>query len=73
MPLMNMLWLASYMVLWLLVIIGGLVILALSKEVESLHKSLKEILDIISSPNHGKSKEELFTIENDKERNKSDI
>jgi len=71
MPLMNMLWLVSYIVLWVLVIIGGLVILALSREVESLHKSLEEILDILASPNRGKSREESL-IENDKERSKTE-
>jgi len=47
------------------------VILALSREVESLHKSLKEILDILASPKRGKSKEEL-PIENDKEPSKTE-
>lgn len=65
---MNTLWLVSYIVLWFLVITGGLVILALSREVESLHQKLKEILDIISSPNRGKREDESV-VENDKERN----
>jgi predicted Holliday junction resolvase-like endonuclease len=68
---MNILWTISYVVLWLLVIIGGLVILALAKEIESLHKRLKEILDIISSPNRGKKENERF-VENSKKTNKSD-
>ena len=60
MQLVNSLWLVSYIVLWILVIIAGLVILALSREIESLHKSLNEILAILSSPNSGKGKERSF-------------
>ena len=62
---MNGLWLVSYVVLWLLVIASGLIIFALSKEVESLHKSLKEILDILSSP-YRANKTENPTAEDDK-------
>jgi len=36
-------WLVSYVVLWILVIVAGLVLLALAREVESLHRKLDSI------------------------------
>lgn len=71
MQLMNTLWLVSYIVLWILVIISGLVILALSREVESLHKRLNEILAILASSNSAKNRSESL-MENDKERSKAE-
>lgn len=56
---MNILWVISYIVLWVLVVILGLVILALSKEVETLHRKLEEILSIIASPSRGMPKEKM--------------
>ncbi len=40
---MSGLWLVSYVVLWLLVILGGLTVLALAREVEALHRQLDSI------------------------------
>ena len=37
---MNGFWLISYVILWVLMIGSGLVILALAREVEALHKRL---------------------------------
>lgn len=58
---MNILWVISYIVLWLLVIVLGLVILALSKEVETLHRKLEEILAILTSSSRGIPKEKIAT------------
>lgn len=36
-------WLASYIVLWAIVVVEGLVILALAREIETLHKHLDSL------------------------------
>ena len=51
---MQGLWLVSYVVLWILAITAGLVILALSQEIESLNKKLDSLMKIISSPEFNK-------------------
>jgi hypothetical protein len=66
---MNMFWIVSYIVLWLLVIVLGLVILALSKEVETLHRKLEEILAVLASPSRGMNREQL-SVENSREVSK---
>lgn len=43
-------WLISYAVLWALMIAAGLVILALAREVETLHRRLDSLYRFISSP-----------------------
>ena len=40
---MTGLWLASYIVLWVLVIVSGVTILTLAKEVLQLHKQLESM------------------------------
>ncbi len=40
---MTGIWLASYIILWLLVIVGGVTLLALAKEILQLHKQLEEM------------------------------
>lgn len=42
-------WLLSYVVLWILMIAAGLAILALAREVETLHKRLDSLHKILSS------------------------
>jgi hypothetical protein len=41
-------WLVSYIVLWLLVIVGGLIIIALAREVETLHNHVEFLLPYLS-------------------------
>lgn len=36
-------WLVSYIMLWLLVIVGGLILIALAREVETLHKHIETL------------------------------
>ena len=36
-------WLVSYIILWLLVIVGGLILIALAREVEVLHKHVDSL------------------------------
>ena len=36
-------WLVSYIMLWLLVIVGGLILIALAREVETLHKQIETL------------------------------
>lgn len=45
---MNGFWLVSYIVLWLVTIGEGLVLLALAREVEVLHKHVDSILPYLS-------------------------
>ena len=40
---MTGLWLVSYLILWLIVVISALVVLALSREVEYLHKQIEAL------------------------------
>ena len=46
--LMTGFWLLSYIVLWLLVIVGGLIIIALAREIEVLHKHVNSLLPYLS-------------------------
>lgn len=41
-------WLVSYLVLWLIVIVSGLTIIALAREIEVLHKHVDSILPYLS-------------------------
>jgi hypothetical protein len=36
-------WLVSYIVLWLIVIVGGFTIIALAREIEVLHKHIDSL------------------------------
>jgi predicted Holliday junction resolvase-like endonuclease len=36
-------WLASYIVLWLIVVAGSLIIMALAREIEELHKRIDSL------------------------------
>ena len=47
-------WLVSYVVLWLVVIGGGLAFLAMAREMEALHKKLDTLQKFLQ----GKSSEE---------------
>lgn len=40
---MSGVWLISYVVLWLVVILGGLTLLALAREIEVLHQQLDSL------------------------------
>jgi hypothetical protein len=54
---MNSFWLISYIVLWVIVIVGGLIILALSREIEHLHERFDSLLKYISHKSLESSKE----------------
>ena len=41
-------WLVSYIVLWLIVIVSGLTIIALAREIEILHKNIDTLLPYLS-------------------------
>lgn len=41
-------WLVSYIVLWLIVIVGGLIIIALAREIEVLHRHVDSLLPYLS-------------------------
>lgn len=41
-------WLASYIVLWLIVVVGGLTVIALAREIEVLHKQLDSLLPYLT-------------------------
>lgn len=41
-------WLVSYIVLWLIVIVGGLILIALAREIEALHKQMDSLLPYLS-------------------------
>jgi predicted Holliday junction resolvase-like endonuclease len=40
---MSGLWLVSYIILWLIVIVIGLIVVALAREIEVLHKQLDSL------------------------------
>lgn len=40
---MSGIWLVSYIVLWLIVIVSGLIIIALAREVEALHMHIDSL------------------------------
>lgn len=44
-------WLVSYIVLWLLVIVGGLTLIALAREVEVLHKQVDSLRHYLAKTN----------------------
>lgn len=44
---MNGLWLVSYLVLWVLVVLVGFVFLALAREIEALHKKQETLENYI--------------------------
>lgn len=41
-------WLVSYIVLWLIVIVGSLIIIALAREIEELHKHVNALRPFLS-------------------------
>lgn len=41
-------WLVSYIILWLLVVVGGLIIIALAREIEVLHKHMDSLSPYLS-------------------------
>ena len=51
---MSGMWLVSYGILWLLVITAGLVIFALAREVELLHKHFDALIKFLGNPDRGK-------------------
>lgn len=55
---MNGFWLISYIVLWVIVIVGGLIILALSREIEHLHEHFDSLLKYIPHEGTDSKKEE---------------
>ncbi len=46
-------WLVSYIVLWLIVIVSGLTIIALAREIEVLHKQMDSLLPYLSKTDSG--------------------
>lgn len=54
---MTGLWLVSYLIMWLLVVIGGLLVLALAREVEALHKRLESLEQFLRGTDLGMDNE----------------
>ncbi len=48
---MTGLWLVSYIILWLIMIVSGLTIIALAREIETLHKKIDSLGAHLSAPN----------------------
>ncbi len=44
-------WLVSYIVLWLIMIVSGLTIIALAREIEALHKKIDSLGTYLSTSN----------------------
>lgn len=44
-------WLVSYIVLWLIIIVSGLTIIALAREIETLHKKIDSLRSFLPNAN----------------------